>query len=653
VDKMFNLTSTFKSEAHEDGSVMVRGMASTVDFDRAGDSIVADAWTKGGLGNFEKNPVILFNHDHNKPIGRATKVTPTGDGLHMEAKISKHAECADLIKDGVLGAFSVGFRVKDADYVKETDGLMIKDAELFEVSVVSVPCNQAATFSLAKSFDSEQDYEDFKKTFKSEEDSSSQEIDMSEATQTPEIDLEAFAKKVAEETATKIAMKAAETKAAEKAEAEKAAEAEAAKQAQALDVQGKIRTGIETGAEKLVEDIQKEFADKQKIDMDEIVQKYEKALKDKEQELEDMKTSKRTFAERTGTIDDLNKQELVHAQIVGKLTGKGWNTAYAKDLLEKASVSVGSESLTVGLDLIVSTSFEETVKLEQKIAPLFRELPVQTAQTQIPTVPDTAFATFDDAGIKAASGGDTTANMLTADGSSAGTFATGTKTVGAYRLISGTYIDNNTEEQVLVTLAPMITASLARAHAKAVDKGILMGVNSKFNGLIGGDGTELGTGLLGARQGSAGTTALADFNSAFLLTLRKGMGKYGLNPSDVKFVVPTSVYYGLLGDAAFADVSDVGSDAALKLTGVAGAVYGTPVIVTDILAGTTGGTKVGALCVYTGNFLVPRLRGINIETEYSVAEQRTALVASQALGFNEIFDNTATDIACIYRAISA
>ena len=140
----------------------------------------AEAWTKGGLGNFEKNPIILFNHDYNRPIGRATKVTPTADGLHMEAKISKHAECADLIKDGVLGAFSVGFKVKDADYLEETDGLMIKDAELFEVSVVTVPCNQAATFSLAKSFDSEQDYEDFKKTFKSEEDSSLMETDMSE-----------------------------------------------------------------------------------------------------------------------------------------------------------------------------------------------------------------------------------------------------------------------------------------------------------------------------------------------------------------------------------------------------------------------------------------------------------------------------------------
>jgi HK97 family phage prohead protease len=85
----------------------------------------------------------------------------------MEAKISKSApdHVAQLVKEGILGAFSVGFRVKDADYIKETDGIMVKDAELFEVSVVSVPCNQAATFSLAKSFDSQDEYEEFKKSF--------------------------------------------------------------------------------------------------------------------------------------------------------------------------------------------------------------------------------------------------------------------------------------------------------------------------------------------------------------------------------------------------------------------------------------------------------------------------------------------------------
>ena len=51
----------------------------------------------------------------------------------------------------------------------------------------------------------------------SEEKSSSTETDMSEEKKSPEtsIDLEAFAKKVAEDTATKIAMKQAEAKAAE------------------------------------------------------------------------------------------------------------------------------------------------------------------------------------------------------------------------------------------------------------------------------------------------------------------------------------------------------------------------------------------------------------------------------------------------------
>jgi HK97 family phage prohead protease len=237
MEKIFNLTSTFKALDEDDGGVHICGMASTSDFDRAGDTIEAAAWTKGGLNNFEKNPIILFNHDYNKPIGRATGLKVTDNGLELKAKISKSApdHVAQLVKEGILGAFSVGFRVKDADYLEE--------AELFEVSVVSVPCNQAATFSLAKSFDSMDEYEEFKKTFKNSVDLAGQslakdedslvasdtpdgtemvhkEINMSEV-QTPEIDLEAFAKRVADETAAKIAMKQAEEKAAAEAQLQK------------------------------------------------------------------------------------------------------------------------------------------------------------------------------------------------------------------------------------------------------------------------------------------------------------------------------------------------------------------------------------------------------------------------------------------------
>jgi HK97 family phage prohead protease len=239
--KIYHWTSTFKSLGeNEDGGVDIKGSASTNALDRAGDIIEADAWTKGGLENYKGNPIILFNHNYDKPIGRAKDLKVTDNGLEISAKISKAAgDVTQLIKDGVLGAFSVGFKVKDADYMTETDGYSIKDAELFEVSVVTVPCNQAATFSVAKSFDNMEEYNKFKQTFSNQANSInsadaveveqpkgelSQETEKSMSNDkniTPEsFDLEAFAKKVAEDTAAKIAMQQAEQKAKAQADAD-------------------------------------------------------------------------------------------------------------------------------------------------------------------------------------------------------------------------------------------------------------------------------------------------------------------------------------------------------------------------------------------------------------------------------------------------
>ena len=166
-NKIFHWTNNFKTLGEtDDGGINIKGSASTNALDRAGDIINPEAWTKGGLENYKGNPIILFNHDYNKPIGRATDLAVTDKGLDISAKISKAAgDITQLVKDGVLGAFSVGFRCKDSEYMTETDGYKIKDAELFEVSVVSVPCNQNATFGLAKSFDSMDDYRKYQSEF--------------------------------------------------------------------------------------------------------------------------------------------------------------------------------------------------------------------------------------------------------------------------------------------------------------------------------------------------------------------------------------------------------------------------------------------------------------------------------------------------------
>ena len=654
MNKIFNLTSTFKTHEQDDGSVMIRGMASTADFDRAGDSISAEAWQKGGLQNFEKNPIILFNHDYDKPIGRATGLKAGPNGLELECKISKSAPAnvAELVKDGVLGAFSVGFRVKDADYIKETDGLMIKDAELFEVSVVSVPCNQSATFSLAKSFDSSDEYEEFKKTFtnrvdlagqslakdevitsgiasdntpKSADNSADQEIKMDNQN----IDLEAFAKKVAEDTAAKIAMKQAEQKAAEKLEAEKQAEI-----VEAQDI--KVKTGIQSGVEALMADMESKMAEKD-ADIASIVAQHKSDLEEKSSEIEAMQNSKKSFQNRGGDLTKFGK-EFLHASVLGKITGKGWNTKFAQDLKEKVGVQFDTNAGT--LDTIVSTTFEEEVRLSQKVAGLFRELAVNSGATVLPLMDDTNAATFSSGGI-----GDGILENRTQV--AANEFELREVTALAKRLISGTYIGADTDEQVVVTILPMILSALARAHARAIDGAFTIG-NSSIVGLVGGAGTD-GSGSFLAGDSTTVTdlavNGSANLTAAMLMSARGEMGKYGINPADVAYIVNMEEYYNLVNDPAFSDISEVGSDIAAKVTGTMGSVYGSPVVVSDHFS--RAANKTAACAVNVHNYVVPRLRGVNIESDYETANQRTAVVASQSLGFTELYAGAVGDLPSV------
>ena len=655
MNKIFNLTSTFKSQTVEDGSVMIRGMASTNDFDRAGDTISPDAWAKGGLRNFENNPIILFNHDYNKPIGRATGLKVTPNGLELEAKISKSApeSVCDLVKDGVLGAFSVGFRVKDADYLAETDGYKIKDAELFEVSVVSVPCNQAATFSLAKSFDSSEEYEAFKKTFTNRVDLAGQslakddksdiasetpdgvnaqkEIKMSEEVKTPEVDLEAFAKKVAEETAAKIAMKqaeikAAEEKAAQEAEAQVQLEAEQ-KAAQEEEVKQAVVSGVESGTEKLMEDVQKEL-NTRNADMEETLNKYRKELEEKSDEIAKMRDSKRVFADRAPK-SEISKwgQDFLTAHMLGVMTRKGWDTDFARDVQEKAGINYTASAADI--DQEVSSLIEKEIQNELKVAALFREIPVNGAATVLPISVDVEPAVFQ--------AGAATAGNLDNRGAGDGAVEYRPKQVilNAYRLISSTFMDNDVDEQVLINLMPMLIEGVARAHGRAVENAILNGASSAPSGLVDFAAEHVG----GRRDISDGDVVTA----TNLLNMRKEMGKYGLRPEEVTYIVSSNSYYDLLSDSAFQTLDEVGSDLAIRVTGTIGAVFGSPVVVSEEFpADNTAGSE-AAYAVYSRNYVMPRLRGVTVEQDYEVMNQRRVIVASQSLGFEEIVAGSGSD----------
>ena len=667
MQKIFNLTSTFKFvEEADDGSVNIKGYASTNDTDRAGDVIEKEAWEKGGLDNYTNNPVILFNHDYNRPIGRATGLETDDRGLRITANISKSAgDVTNLVKEGILRALSVGFRVKDADYIEETDGLKISDAELFEVSVVSVPANQAATFSVAKSFDTQSEYDEWKKQFvkiteadkpqDTDDSLSSRNNEMSEKTE--DFNLEEFAKKVASETAAKIAMQQAEQKAAEKADAEKAAEEQAVQEAELESKKAEVKAIVEagtSGAEELVSDLEKRVNDKYD-NVEEVVDSLKAELKEKSEEITKIRESKRQFGDRGRPLDpNADIKDIEDAWLLAKAIGARSieDTKYGKSVMEKQNAMSGVAVSSADFEQIVSTNVERDIELQLILAPLFREIQMSSATQILPILPDSGYAEF--TSNQAATGSSPHGNLAqTGDtyGSPYGGIDMTERTLSTKKLISTSYLGNETEEDAILPILPLLRESMIRSHARGVENSILAGDDA--DGAYGTSGATYEGLLHLARNDSDYTQSSTAFASESLTALnllaaRKNMGKYGLNPADVVFVVSLTSYYQLLEDAEFQDVNLVGS-AATKLSGEIGSVFGSKVIVCPEFA-TAAVNKFYAVAVYARNFVRPVLRGMTVESDYEVAAQRRVLVASQRIGFIDLIDGATSKWALMYKA---
>ena len=678
-NKIYHWTSTFKTLGEtEDGGVDIKGSASTNALDRAGDIIESDAWTKGGLENYKGNPIILFNHNYDKPIGRAKDLKVTDNGLEISAKISKGAgdNVTQLIKDGVLGAFSVGFKVKDADYMTETDGYKIKDAELFEVSVVSVPCNQGATFGLSKSFDSMDEYNEYKQTFykanlkdsadavEIEQPSTAKakemETNMSKENKSPEsnpeFNLESFAAEAAEKAVAQYAMKQAELKAAEQKAAEELAEKateeaevqKASEEAKQEEQKTVIQAGL-TGAEKLMSDVESRVKEDYS-NLEQVVKSLEAQLSEKSEEIMNIRESKRHFSDRQGNNGDWKKsfeQDITDAKFAGLATGQGWNSPMAKSLMEKVNTHSGVQVSSADFEQVVSTNIERDIENELVLAPLFREIPMTSANMIIPILPDSGYAEFasgsavanDNLDMRSATYGDDAGVTMSE------------RTLSTKKLISQSFLGNETEEDAILPILPLIRESMVRSHARSIENSILAGDDA--DGVFGTSGASFEGLLHLARNDSDYTQSATAFatdtvTAAELLSMRKNMGKYGVNPADVVYIVSQRTYYELLEDAEFQDANLVG-DMATKLSGEIGQVFGSRVLLCDEFA-TPAVSKFAAIAVNPRNFVLPRLRGVTVESDYEVAAQRRVLVASQRIGFTDLIDGATSKWGHMYKA---
>ena len=114
--------------------------------DRYGDVIDPRGWQ---LDWFRRNPIALFNHNANAPIGTWRNIRVDDDALVADFEPAAKGtsqrvdEILSLIEQDILKATSVGFRGIHSEPIK-SGGTRYTEQELLETSIVSVPANPAA-----------------------------------------------------------------------------------------------------------------------------------------------------------------------------------------------------------------------------------------------------------------------------------------------------------------------------------------------------------------------------------------------------------------------------------------------------------------------------------------------------------------------------
>lgn len=129
--------------------------------DRMDDVIAADGWD---VTNFKENPVALFAHNQELPIGKWKNIRVENKALRAELELAEAGtspridEMRSLIAQGILRATSVGFRAHERKPREDSKngGIHFLKQELLEASIVAVPANPAA-LAIAKSLNLSRD----------------------------------------------------------------------------------------------------------------------------------------------------------------------------------------------------------------------------------------------------------------------------------------------------------------------------------------------------------------------------------------------------------------------------------------------------------------------------------------------------------------
>lgn len=111
--------------------------------DGAGDTVLPGAFRRSLRQRPPARVALLWQHDPARPLGRWTRLTEMKHGLWAEGELAPGVvasfEAASLIRAGALSGLSIGFKARTAHRPHRGSGRILKDIDLWEISLVTFP----------------------------------------------------------------------------------------------------------------------------------------------------------------------------------------------------------------------------------------------------------------------------------------------------------------------------------------------------------------------------------------------------------------------------------------------------------------------------------------------------------------------------------
>ena len=239
------------------------------------------------------------------------------------------------------------------------------------------------------------------------------------------------------------------------------------------------------------------------------------------------------------------------------------------------------------------------------------------------------------------------------------------RTLTARKLAARVLFSEELSEDSLIPILPWLRQKIIHSVAIAIENATINGdtaaTHMDADVTSAGDVRKVWDGYRKAARSAGAMVHGTAFTAAQLRLVRKAMGVYGVDLTQLAWILSPSAWYQLMNDSDVRTVDKFGPQATI-LKGQLAALDGIPLIVSEYMRedlgsagvrGATAGSTTAAILVRRDAFLYGVKRAAKIKSDYNSETDQNVLVITTRQAFMSIWNPSSYDIAGMLWGVAA